>query len=112
MKKVNNYDNNLFILATLEESLAWGREKKDLDRQRQLQQMHLNMQSDHSDDYSSDEDSELDEEDDPMEDDLYEEYQVGDIGRRDQYPIQDGRIQPSFPPFGDPNNINHYDFEK
>jgi len=103
----------LFISATLEESLAWGREKKDLDRQRQLQQMHLNMQSDNSDDYSSDEDSEeLDDEDDPMEDDLYGDYQMGDIGRRDEYPNQDGGIQPSFPPFQEQNNTNHYDFEK
>ena len=104
----------MLISATLEESLAWGRIKKDQDRQSLLQQSYLNsFKSEDSEDYSSDEDSELedDEEDDPMEGDLYAAYQLGDIGRRDEYPNQES-IQRSFPPFEARNDMNHYDFEK
>ena len=73
------------------------------------------MNEEDSEDYSSD-DSELDdlEEDEDGEDmgeDLYGDYRVGDIGRRDEF-LDRESMQPNFPPFEAQNNINHFEFEK
>ena len=99
--------------ATLEESLNWGREKKMKDADRMRAELAA-MRSD-SEDYSTDEeDSEFDEEQDEEEhmDDLYGEYQIGDLGRRDEYPnnLEDS-IQPNFQSF-QPQNTNEYDYQK
>ena len=105
-------------LATLEESLNWGREKKDLDRRLQYENHLMSMRSEDSDDYSSDEeDSELDddlgdEDEDHIDGDLYGDYQIGDLGRRDEYPdSHEESIQPHFQ-LETQNNTNEYHCQK
>ena len=76
----------------------------------------MSMRSEDSDDYSSDEeDSELDDDlgdEDHMDGDLYGDYQIGDLGRRDEYPdSHEESIQPHFQ-LETQNNTNEYHCQK
>ena len=102
----------------MEESLNWGRNKKDKDRQRLMDEHLMSMRSEDSDDYSSDEeDSELeddlgDEEEYHMDGDLYGDYRIGDLGRRDEYPdSHEESIQPHFQSETQ-NNTNDYHYQQ